>query len=140
MFNRMLEQFERKFDGFPASVDDGAMPAVTEQTHTDYIGGDLLIDDYFATEKPQCPDVEVPTDPNVDVSGNTVTEALTFFSAEAHGSREYAASLPVKYFVSVWLDGLVLVLNEDYTVTDDKHVTIGEVSAGAVITARYVVA
>lgn len=134
-FNRMMEQFERKFDGFPASVEGGAMPAVTEDTHADYTGVEIDITDYL--DKPQCPDVVDPaTNCVAGCSGEVVTTDLEY----SDGS--YSAPYDVDYYVSVWWEGVIMVKDEDYTVNEDKTITFNMVPIDSQpsVTARYMVA
>jgi hypothetical protein len=56
-FNRLQEVFERKFDGFPAAVDD----ASGTPTLDEWLGGEgpeLDIGDYLEGAIPQCPDAQ----------------------------------------------------------------------------------
>lgn len=72
--------------------------------------------------------------------GDSVAEELVLASAHAHGAKEYEASLPVNYFVSVWVNGLIMVKDVDYSVTVDNHILIDPgPDAGSTVTARYVV-
>ena len=150
-FNRVTEIFERKFDGFVATVEDTNAVEV-DANHELNIDVGAIIDEI--TDKilegefgNQCPDEIasqcVQAGGTIDCAGKAVNEELTAVPpGEWSEYREWEATMPVDYYVSVWADGLPLVKFEDYTTTTDGTVVINEELANEdlILTARYVVA
>src|SRR5574338_714677 len=62
-FNRLQDRFERKFDGFPATIEGGSMPAVEEGPVENVDYGSIIeqiasgIYSPPTAEIPQCPDL-----------------------------------------------------------------------------------
>jgi hypothetical protein len=142
-FNRITEQFERKFDGFPAAVQGNTAELTLDPDTTGVNIGDLIdkiSGEFLDSQTPQCEDISGAeadsclSDPD-GCSGKSYTEVLIGL-----GGDEYEASLPVDYFVYVWVDGLAAFLGEDYTVTESKTVLFNVDTTDAEIMARYVVA
>lgn len=85
-FNRVLENFERKFDGFPAILLGGSStPAIQEESidYTDFLDPNIIdeiANSFVDQAKPPCPDIPRETcfdaDPDGDYCANI--SALTF--------------------------------------------------------------
>jgi hypothetical protein len=125
-FNRIVENFERKFDGFPAlPADPNATPAYQESAggFVDFNVDDLIDDSYF-------PDSSTP--PCADNEGEVINETLVYDS----GSWE--PSQPVKHYSDVYFDSLLAVKDIDYSDSTGSIIPVGDLDPDTVVTARYV--
>lgn len=120
-FQRMIENFERKFDGFPAANESAQQtPAVQEGLvviNPDDIG--RLIGDQW----------QVNTDP---CASGSLTETLTFV-----GEDGWQSAYPAKYFTWVSRDGLRLIQDIDFVVEEGLVLIPGSLSDDEVV-AEYV--
>lgn len=132
-FNRVLENFERKFDGFPALI-EGAneTPAMVENAdpYADYNPQDII--DAIARAAldagaDQCPDCTSGCG-----SGEVTTDSLL-----TSDFTSYTTPVPNKYILDVSYDDLRAVRDIDYTVVDGVVVVSPPLDADTIVKARF---
>lgn len=122
-FNRVLENFERKFDGFPALI-EGARetPAIAENSdpYLSYNPQDII--DAIARS---VLDASIP--PCQTIEGELIENA-----------GAYVTPTPSKYVKEVWYDGMLVVKDVDYSEIDGGIQPFVAPDVGVVIRARWV--
>jgi hypothetical protein len=125
--HRHTDVFERKFDGFPATIVGGTMPAVDEESITEGIDYGPIIDDIAGSiidsEKPECGDIQLTGfegDYTQYGGGQAIFAPLHNVEGSAFDDREFAPPNPAKYYVEVYIDGLLSVEYEDFTYNYDE--------------------
>lgn len=140
-FNRTLENFERKFDGFPAILlGANQTPAVNEDSddYSGFLDQDIIDEIAQSIQNgaaPPCPDVA-----GIEcIDAPELCEGGTTFGTLTLEDGEYVTEFPKGHIIDVYFDGMLAVRDIDYSETADGIVTLEVLEIGVIVTARYTI-